>query len=205
MSISTWAELKTAVSNYLKGRNDLTDQIEDFIALGEKRLFRRLRAEEMMATATLTAAASISLPSDFLDADLVELQSDPKRILTPIEKRTASREFPQSTAGRPVSYRIRNGSMLLFPTPNETTDIELEYFAKPTALGSSNATNTVFPAFSDLYLYAALMEAAPYLYDDMRIGTWKALLDEGIQDANVQANRKRLRGAQMRPAYGAGA
>ena len=55
MSISTYAELKTAIANFL-ARTDLTDQIPNFIQLAEARLSRELetRDQEKRANATLT-------------------------------------------------------------------------------------------------------------------------------------------------------
>lgn len=44
MSISTYAELKTAIANFL-ARTDLTEQIPNFIQLAEARLSRELRQE----------------------------------------------------------------------------------------------------------------------------------------------------------------
>lgn len=204
MSITTFAELKTAVSNYLKGRNDIDDRIDEFIALGEKRINRRLRVEEMMSTSTTASAATVTLPTDLLEIDSVVLQSDPKVVLESLEKRVAARDYPFTTTGKPVAYRVRDGSLLMYPSPQDTTNIVIEYFARPTALSTSNTTNTIFPLYADLFLYAAMVEAMVYLYDDQRLPVWKGLFDEGIEDANRAATRKRLRGVRLRPAYGAG-
>ena len=46
MALTTYAELQTAVANYL-ARTDLTSQIPDFIYIAETRLRRQLRINEM--------------------------------------------------------------------------------------------------------------------------------------------------------------
>lgn len=203
MALATWTDLKARVSGYLKGRNDIDDRIEEFIALGEKRIYRELRVQEMITTTQIAAAADMTLPTDFLEAVLVELQSDPKQHIQPITSREASISHPYAYTGRPTHYRVQgDDSLLLYPSPQETTNVLVEYYAEPAALGSSNETNTVFPKFSDLFLYAALLEASTYLYDDARIATWGSLLDKGISEANIQANRTRNRGAIQRRPYG---
>lgn len=45
MSISTYAELKTAIANFL-ARTDLTEQIPNFIQLAEARLSRELETRD---------------------------------------------------------------------------------------------------------------------------------------------------------------
>lgn len=49
-------------------------------------------------------------------------------------------------------------------------------------LGDDRPTNWLLAKAPDLYLYASLLEAAPYLRDDARIATWRALLEEGLRD-----------------------
>ena len=55
MAIGTYAELQTAVANWLD-RGDLTDRIQEFIDFAEARINRnlRLRLMETAATGTLT-------------------------------------------------------------------------------------------------------------------------------------------------------
>lgn len=204
MALATYADLQTTISRYLKGRDDLTDQIQDFITLGEKRLNRELRVPEMISSTTLTAAASVALPSDFMEAELVELQTNPTRALEPMTPRQAAREYITSYNGRPASYTIKSGNLLLYPTPDDTYDIDLDYYATPAALADGQTTNSLFPAYADLYLYAALLEASPYLYDDERIPVWRMALANGIEAANTEAREKRAKSARVRPAYGAG-
>lgn len=204
MSINTFSTLKTAVSNYLKGRNDINDRIDEFIALGELRVNRMLRVEEMISTATVASAATITLPTDFLEMDTAELQSDPKCWLLPLDKRSAQQAYPYSTQGRPEAYRIRNGSMIPYPVPQDTTNIEIEYYARPATLSTSQETNSIMPSHADILLYAAMAEAMLYIMEDQRVALWETRLRDAVEEANAAAKRERLRGARARPQYGAG-
>ena len=69
MTISTYAELKTAIGTYM-GRSDLTDRADEFIDNLEAKITRRLRVGPMETTTTGTftaAAATVSLPADFVE------------------------------------------------------------------------------------------------------------------------------------------
>lgn len=204
MALATYSDLQTSISNYLKGRDDITSQIQDFITLAEIRLARELRVPEMISTTTLTASASITLPTDFLEAELVELQTNPTRLLEPMTGRQAAREYTTSTSGRPCTYTIKSGAMVPHPGPDDSYDIVLDYYARPASLSDAQTTNSIFPTYADLYLYASLLEAAPYLLDDERIPVWATALANGIEAANTEAREKRARHIRARPAYGAG-
>lgn len=204
MALATYADLKTTISRYLKGRDDLSEQIGDFITLAEKRLNRELRVPEMISTTTLTAADTVSLPADFMEVEMAELQTNPTRVLEAMTPRQAGREYITSYNARPCAYTIKSGAMILHPQPDDSYDIVLDYYARPAALADDQATNSLFPAYSDLYLYAALLEASPYLYDDERIPVWATALANGIEAANTEAREKRAKSARVRPAYGAG-
>jgi hypothetical protein len=54
------------------------------------------------------------------------------------------------------------------------------YFAAPPYLSSSNASNVFLNIAPDALLYAALIEAEPYLFNDARINTWGTMYDRAI-------------------------
>ena len=83
MAITTYAELKTAVANFL-ARSDLTDKIPEFISMAEARMGEELetRSQEKRATATLTGGdAFVSLPTDLRSVHMVKLNTTPTEVL----------------------------------------------------------------------------------------------------------------------------
>ena len=67
MAITSYAELQTAMANWLI-RDDLTNRLPEFIDLFEAEVNRRLRIQDMetRATATLTSGSDyLALPTDF--------------------------------------------------------------------------------------------------------------------------------------------
>ena len=75
MAISTYSELKTAVSNWLN-RSDLDLRIPEFIDLAEAGFNRMLRTRDQMTRSTTTASTQyVTLPDDFLQARNVNITS----------------------------------------------------------------------------------------------------------------------------------
>ena len=112
MSINTFAELKTAIANFL-ARDDLTDRIPEFIELAEGRINRELetREQEKRATATLTADNEyVSLPSDLRQIRSVKLSQTPIVTLTYLSPDQLDQEYSSNSSGTPGIVPIIIGS-----------------------------------------------------------------------------------------------
>jgi hypothetical protein len=189
MALTSYATLKTSVASWLM-RADLTDVIPDFIALAEADMFSRLRLRCMLtrATTTLGTDGYEELPTDFLQMyriklDEVELQFSPTALMA---------GFAEDWAGSPQTYYCITGEQLQLAPPSGASPavLEMTYFAKPDALSDTNTSNRILEASPGIYLFGALVQSAPYLQDDMRVATWKALYDDAvkiIQDADDAA------------------
>jgi hypothetical protein len=85
-----------------------------------------------------------------------------------------------SEVGVPKSYTILASEFLLAPPPDGIYTLRMLYFAAPTYLSSSNASNVFLTTAPDALLYASLIEAEPYLMNDARINTWGTMYDRAI-------------------------
>lgn len=185
MSIQTYAELQTAVTTWLH-RSDLTTIVPDLITIGEKRIFRTVRNRDMETVLTGTIANGvIAVPSNYLEIKFAYLARTP---VAPLKKSSASQiyaDYPlRASSGTPVSI-AREGSNFIFgPYPSVNDAIGGIYYAKPTSIDTSD--NALFLANPDLYLFAALCEAAPYLKDDPRIVIWEAKFANILADIKKQ-------------------
>ncbi len=187
MALDTYANLQTAIAAWLM-RDDLTDNIPDFITLCENRCNRRIRVREMETTVVLTPAldsttgdAVCDLPEDYIEARRVVVNTSPVSILTPISLDMAADNF--STPGYPFHYTVSGASLLIFPA-NETT-VSLTYYAAIPPLALDNTSNWLLAKAPEIYLYGSLLESAPFMEDDNRLATWislyKAAVDELLQ------------------------
>ena len=119
MAIGTYAELQTAVANWLD-RGDLTDRIVEFIDLAEARMNRnlRLRLMETTATGTLTAGTrEYDLPTDYIQAREFHLTTDPLVPLSYVTPELMTRTWGGSTSGTPQMFTIIGDKFRLGPAP----------------------------------------------------------------------------------------
>ena len=198
MALTTYAELKTSVGDWLN-RSDLTTAIPDFISLAEAQIERNLRTRQMIvrSTASLTTEYS-AVPDDFLEAKTFKLDTNPP---TPMQFETIDSMDNLSTvytaSGKPAYFSVVGGQFRFVPTPDTTYTGELTYYAKLSKLSASNTTNWLLTAAPDIYLYGALMQAAPYLQDDARITVWAALYKNGLEELKLADDRSSTSGGVL--------
>ena len=182
MPFTNYSDLKTTVASYL-GRSDLTSTIPDFIYMAELRLQRELRTRQMLksATATMTGGdAKVALPTDFLEIRDLHVQGNPRFPVTYMSPSSFTRDAPADQSGKPIYYTVLASEFQFAPIPDTAYVLEILYYAKPTILSNTNASNVFLANYPDALLYASLLEAEPYLINDARSQTWVSLYDRAI-------------------------
>ena len=200
MAISTYSELKTAVANWIN-RDDLTDRIPEFIALAEARFNRMLRVSAMegLYTAdTVKAQRNYNLPPRYLQMRSLRLNRDPLVVLTYLTPEMMDRVWAGSAVGIPKAYTIKANDIFLGPAPSSVYEMEMDYFRKFDALSTSTATNWVIINAPDVYLYGSLLEAEPFIMNDQRTALWSAAFYKAIEDIQLQNDKDRYSGSEMR-------
>ena len=90
---------------------------------------------------------------------------------------------PSSDLDVPLSdWSFGADNPFLLVGPGGAGSVRLLYRRGIPPLGNDRPINWLLAKAPDLYLYASLMEAAPYLRDDARITVWRAMLEEGLRD-----------------------
>ena len=200
MAIGTYAQLQTAVANWLD-RSDLTDRIQEFIDLAEARINRnlRIRAMETVATGTLTAGTrEYNLPTGYIQAKEFHLTTDPLTPMSYITPELMTRIWAGSTQGKPRAFTFIGDKFRLGPNPDAAYTRSMVYYKKFDALSDSATTNWVITNAPDLYLYASLLEAEPFIMNDERIPIWAAAYKQAIDDIQLQDNKDRHSGSELR-------
>lgn len=192
--LSSFDGLIRAVGRWLN-RNDLIDDAPDFIRLAEARLRRLLVMPEMEKQITLTAAASVPLPVDFDSGRLLYISSPCRHVIDPV---SPDELYSRPSHGHmPTVYAIVAGAIMLSPTPNASYPAVLTYRASLPSLGPSQQSNWLLEKHSDIYLYATLVQAEFFGWNDDRLPLIKSALDEAIAECNESGNRKRYSGAPL--------
>jgi hypothetical protein len=182
MSIASYSELQTAVASYL-ARTDLTSQITDFIRFAELRLRRELRIRQMLKSVTTTTTSgdsTVELPSDFLEIRDFVVSTNPLQPLTYSSPSAFSRNARTTESGKPLDYTILANEFQLAPIPDSAYTVKLLYYSAPEFLSDTNSSNAFVANAPDALLYAALIEAEPFLMNDARINTWGTMYDRAI-------------------------
>ena len=203
MAITDYSSFKTTVANYL-ARSDLTNQIPDFIRLGEERLARDLRTRKMLVVAranTTAADSTVGLPTDFLEMRDMHLRTTPVQSLTYYSPNAFFASSRTTDSGKPVDYTILANEIQFAPIPDTAYSVQMLYYAKPQYLTDTNINNAFLANYPDALLYAALGEAEPYLMNDARLQTWAALYDRAILAINTSDQSSEYGGQPMSMSY----
>lgn len=189
MAISTYAELQTAVSNWLD-RSDLTNRIPEFISIAEGRIARKLRIREMETESDVTLVASTrtaAVPTGFREVRRVYLNTSPVRELEYISPQDYWKRYTSTNTGKPVVFTVEGANLVFGPIPDSGYTAKVLHFKALDPLSSS--AHAVFTANPDVYLYGSLLAAEPFLKNDKRVALWKSLFDEGLMELEAQNAR----------------
>ena len=172
MAISTFAELQTAVANW-SHRADLTSVIPDFITIAESKIFDRLRIRSMENVATGTVAASVTLPTGFVE--MISLTVTSGGTTWPLSY--ASQNAITGVTGSPTAYSIAGEDLYFLPVGSGET-YTLRYYAPlaSVTLGS----NWLIANAPYVYLYATLIEVYDYIKNTEELAKYASRLDESI-------------------------
>jgi hypothetical protein len=200
VSITTYAELKTSITDFLN-RDDLDTATPTFISLAEADMQRKIRhwRQEKRSNANLNSRYS-DVPSDFLEVIRFGVSGGNHSTLEIISQgdmldlRMKSRD----ASGSPRYYALTAGEIELFPTPSAVTATELYYYSKIDNLSASNASNWLLQNHPDAYLYGALVHSAPYLADDARVSVWASLYQNAIGAINAESESVKFGGSGRR-------
>jgi hypothetical protein len=199
MALTTYNELKSSVADWLN-RTDLTAVVPDFISLAEAQIERTLRTRQMIVRATASIDTEYSaVPADFLETKSIKLNTSPVTALAfeSIDALDQLKATAYIAAGKPQYFGIVGGQIRVLPVPDSTYTAELTYYAKLTKLSSTVTTNWLLAQAPDVYLYGALMQAAPYLKDDARITVWSSIYMKGLEDLQVADDRSATSGGAI--------
>jgi hypothetical protein len=188
MAITTYAELKSSIANWLN-RDDLTSVIPDFISLAEAQIARDVRhwRQEKRVTTPVNEQYE-NLPIDWLEMIQIQLTAGGRlQVISAAELQ--NRKEASLVAYKPKYYRLTSDQIEFYPAPDSSYEVAMQYYARVPALTDTDTTNWVLTDYPDIYLYGALVHAAPYLNDDQRINIWASLYQSAV-DALDQDNKK---------------
>ena len=196
MAINSFSTLKTAVQNWID-RTDIADRVDEFIALGEARIYRELRIRAMETALSDTIASGvISVPSDFRALKHAYVNGTPVQWLEQQTTEFIIENYPtRSSTSKPKFIAQDGGNFIFGPYPDSAYTITGTYYAALTALGTGNETNWFTSNAPDLLLYAALTEAYGLEMDAEMEAKWAARFERAKNAIKKEDNRQ-MRGSK---------
>jgi hypothetical protein len=184
MALTNYSAFVSTVESYL-ARTDLTNVIPDFIQMAQFRMTRDLRTERMLKVATAdTTDSTVGFPTDFLEVREIHMLGNPPVLLEFQSPDLFFRDGQTTLSGRPHYFTMLGTEFKFAPGPDTSYTVQILYYAQPTFISSTTASNLFLAYYPDALLYATLAEAEPFLMNDARIATWSALYDRAI--ANIK-------------------
>lgn len=199
MAIQGYASLVSAVADWLK-RADLNPVIPTFIQLAEQRVSRDLKHYRMITDASGTMTSGrFGLNNDFCSPARLSVSIGGYDIaLEPVPNQRALND---RLGGVPYGYYIEGDEVCVLGGSGNQ-DFTFRYYAKIPALSTTNPVNWLLQTAPDVYLYACLLEASPYLEDDARIPIWLAAYEKAIASLQAESDSARYSpSARQRPDF----
>jgi len=196
MSFTTYAELITNIQDWLH-RANISSPAENFVTLAEAKFNRKLRLSAMETRATTTLAAGdeyIALPSRFLEMRNLQLNTNPVTSLEYMTPEIMDRRYGGVT-GAPLFYAVIADQIQVAPVAAADYEIEMTFYRAFAPL--SQESNWLFENHPDIYLYGAMMEAAPYMKDDKALARWGSFYNPIMDDLMKSNDRLKWSGSAM--------
>lgn len=179
MALSAYDQIQQSIRRYCWDRDDLSGMIPDFITLCEARLNNYLRVSQMEASTTITLTNGVgSLPADYLAWRSVLTTDSPVRRLEWAEPNWAEAEYAPLVSGLSDYFAIYGTTIKTYPLSQ--ANLTFGYYQKIPPLVSNMTGNWITARHPGLYIYGALVEAAPFLDDDDRVSTWGQMYNDAV-------------------------
>lgn len=190
MALSNYTELQASLASWIN-RADLTSQIPDFIAIGESSIADDVRLREMLVTTTLATVPGqdyIDLPDGWLEFEnILGTDGTPLIYETPLNLRANASLYAGDSLSR---YSIEGDRLIFGSVQSSAVNLPASYYKQIDPL-SETATNFLLQKRPQIYLYAALAQAALFMMDDPRAATWQGAYEAAVGKAG-SSDRKAL-------------
>lgn len=170
MAISTFAELKTAISSWADV-NDVDAYLDDVVSLATDTLnygladMAPLRTREMVAVVDMTpTSGACTLPADYLQYRRVVEDTSIRRNLQYIAMTSVEQLYAARESGLSNTFTIIDDQLYMFPVG--TNDIELTYYQKIPHLTDAAPINWLLTKHPGVYLHAGMYQLGILRRDD---------------------------------------
>ena len=194
-----YGELKSLLKPYLGNNREVLSQLQYFVELGERKIYRVLRVPAMEKQHDYSWVdgednSKLDIPADFLEARLLLANGTP--MLPDADQRILSlRQTRPGSQGTPQYYSRVGQTFVMWPFPGDGAEFTLIYYAdRSGTLDADEDTTPLLRIAPDLHVYATCYEVAARNRMPEDMAAWQAAFDGAIGELNLQAQRSRITG-----------
>lgn len=199
----TLGELKTLFSNTLNRSDATTAQIEQWIAMGLRRIQRKIKipSQEASNDYTISGSNELTIPSDLIAPKGLYCDATDGGQLEQIsygmymEKKVLASDA--TVAGVPQFFARKGGKYVLWPEAADGTVVTLLYWAEHEDMLTDTDENTLARIAPDLLVYMGLLYAGNFFLDE-RTGEWDKMASIFAQELQDQADESEVSSSRMR-------
>jgi hypothetical protein len=191
--LSNYTNISAAVNKWINrvGASSITDNTEDFIVLGQRKIQRDVRVppmEVLLSGLTVTLGRA-SIPSSMLDVK--EIVAYDGNGAWPVRRSTYAdviNKRIQDGPG-PQIFDTIAGVIEFGPSPSSGVSINLVYYQELEFISSSVEENWFSQYAPELVLYAAVYEAAVFMKDTEQEQKYAAMYKEAKELLKAQKDK----------------
>lgn len=196
MSITTYAELKTAIAARLK-RGDTASYVDDWITLAETDIYRKLRTRDLETSFTGTISGGVlALPTSYLDLKYAYVNASKAYRLQRTAPTAIYERYPDRASTTIPKFIAREGSNFIFgPYPDSNYTVNGVYYKDLGAVSAS--AHALFLANPDVYVFGACYMASVDAKDDRSMMRWGSLYEKALKSAQVDSDAEEFSGGGL--------
>ncbi len=180
MAMNTYTLLKAEVIDWLNrsGFSTLEGKVEDFIAMGQRRIHRTcdLNAMETVLAQFTQSTSTKATPVGYLRTKAMTRQVGNANV--EIQGSPYKKVAQAGRSGLPMYYAVVGDNFHFGPAPSGDVEIDLVYYKALDILSPTVSTNWLSENVPELLLFSALLEAALWLKDDSRAQVWQGSYEQ---------------------------
>lgn len=200
MAFTSYGGFVNEILSWTDNPNITTAQATSLIAVSENVVNQLLRVREMESNLSINVASggTAAIPADYIELKDAYIGGTPR---LPLRRTTVDiiyDKYPDRSLISDPKYIAREGGNFIFG-PNSTAGNVVSgiYYAKPISMASGQTVQSTFSSYPQVYLFAALSHAEPFIGRDPRIQTWEAFFKRALDQANGTVEKEAVSGGAL--------
>lgn len=197
MALSTYDEIKTAITQWAERSDISSDLVDQFIYMTEADAYQQLRVPAMECQVQLPVdQGRIIIPFDFLELRRLTWDGDNEAVLQylPWDQFVAVNSNPGTS---PVYFSRQGASWFISASPADDEVILCHYYRYFDPLTADNPSTWLLALSPQTYLFGGLKYLYEYVMDQDRAAYWATKFDKELNKLQAISDLAEHRGTSL--------